>query len=41
MNAAHLMAIVIESRQENPLFRSPIGDNPQNILDIGTGNGPW
>lgn len=26
---------------ENKLFIAPIGDNPQNILDLGTGSGIW
>ncbi|KAK4211175.1 S-adenosyl-L-methionine-dependent methyltransferase [Rhypophila decipiens] len=26
---------------ENKLFIAPIGDNPQNILDMGTGSGIW
>lgn len=32
---------ILESQQPNNLFRSPIGDKAQNILDIGTGNGAW
>ncbi|KAJ5774771.1 hypothetical protein N7457_009667 [Penicillium paradoxum] len=39
--AGHLVALVMESDQDNPLFRAPIGDNPKNILDLGTGKGNW
>lgn len=31
----------MDSERENPFFRSPIGDSPQHILDIGTGRGTW
>jgi ubiquinone/menaquinone biosynthesis C-methylase UbiE len=37
----HLVAIVMDSDRETPLFHSPIGDNPQHILDLGTGQGKW
>lgn len=39
MQAAHLVYLVLDSKEENPLFRSPIGEKAQHILDIGTGNG--
>ncbi|OQE00705.1 hypothetical protein PENVUL_c047G01343 [Penicillium vulpinum] len=39
--AAHLLALVLESERENPLFRAPIGKNAKHILDIGTGKGDW
>ncbi|KAJ5104252.1 hypothetical protein N7532_004781 [Penicillium argentinense] len=39
--AGHLVALVMDSERENPLFHSPIGDHPKNILDIGTGQGNW
>lgn len=41
MQAAHLLCTILDSQRANPLFRSPIRDNPQNILDVGTGNGIW
>lgn len=37
---SHLVALVMDSDQENPLFRSPVKD-PKNILDLGTGLGNW
>lgn len=27
--------------QDGRLFLAPIGDNPQRILDLGTGTGLW
>lgn len=39
--ASHLICKILDSQQTNPLFRSPIGENPQNILDVGTGDGEW
>jgi len=39
--AGHLVALIMESERNNPFFRSPIGDSPQHILDIGTGQGTW
>lgn len=38
---SHLLALVLDSERENPLFRSPVGKNPTHILDIGTGKGTW
>ena len=26
---------------DNELFYSPIGDNPERVIDIGTGTGVW
>lgn len=37
----HLLSLVLEMEHKTPLFRSPIGDNPTHILDIGTGSGVW
>ncbi|KKA18599.1 hypothetical protein T310_7458 [Rasamsonia emersonii CBS 393.64] len=37
----HFMYLVMDYHEENRLFRSPIGPNPQHILDIGTGKGSW
>ncbi|KAG6093829.1 hypothetical protein E4U30_003974 [Claviceps sp. LM220 group G6] len=34
----HVMLLMLT---ENKLFLSPVGDNPQKILDIGTGTGSW
>ncbi|RDW73348.1 hypothetical protein BP6252_07255 [Coleophoma cylindrospora] len=41
MALSHLMYMILDSQQPNNLFHSPIGPNPQNILDIGTGDGTW
>ncbi|OQE00175.1 hypothetical protein PENVUL_c057G01710 [Penicillium vulpinum] len=38
--AGHLVALVMDSDQENPLFRAPV-KNPKHILDLGTGLGNW
>lgn len=40
IRCSHLVALVLDSDRENPLFRSPVKD-PQQILDIGTGKGIW
>ncbi|KAJ5661422.1 uncharacterized protein N7477_009038 [Penicillium maclennaniae] len=37
--AGHLVALIMESHRNNPFFRSPMGDSPQHIPDIGTGQG--
>lgn len=37
----HLLALIMDSDRDNPLFYSPIGDHPKNILDLGTGQGNW
>ncbi|KAJ5332859.1 uncharacterized protein N7506_006642 [Penicillium brevicompactum] len=39
--AGHLLALIMDSDRDNPLFYSPIGDHPKNILDLGTGQGNW
>ncbi|KAJ5310324.1 oxidoreductase [Penicillium atrosanguineum] len=39
--AGHLVAMVLDSDKENPLFRSPVGSQPKHVLDIGTGKGNW
>lgn len=41
MHAAHVVYRILDSEQENPLFRSPISKTAQNILDVGTGSGVW
>lgn len=41
MNAGHLVLLVLDSQEENPLFRSPISESAQHILDIGTGDASW
>lgn len=38
---SHLLALVLDSERENPLFRAPIEKDPKHILDIGTGKGNW
>ncbi|KAJ6029877.1 hypothetical protein N7460_010143 [Penicillium canescens] len=37
----HMVFLVLDFNQPNPLFRAPIGDSPKHILDIGTGQGSW
>ncbi|KXG52938.1 uncharacterized protein PGRI_081930 [Penicillium griseofulvum] len=42
--AGHLVDLIMDSDQPNPLFRSPIGsdrERPLQVLDIGTGKGTW
>ncbi len=41
LKAGHMVFRVLDSQEENPLFRSPLNDKVQNILDIGTGDGSW
>lgn len=41
MNAGHLLHLIINSGQTNPLFRAPISGKAQQVLDIGTGDGAW
>ncbi|KGO75622.1 hypothetical protein PITC_050520 [Penicillium italicum] len=38
--AGHLVALVMDSDYDNPLFRAPVKD-PKYILDLGTGLGNW
>ncbi|CAG8190270.1 unnamed protein product [Penicillium nalgiovense] len=38
--AGHLVALIMDSDNDNPLFRAPVKD-PKNILDLGTGLGNW
>lgn len=40
LTSRHLVALVLDSDRENPLFRAPVRD-PQHILDLGTGKGIW
>ncbi|KAJ5350321.1 hypothetical protein N7541_008048 [Penicillium brevicompactum] len=40
-NNRHLVALILEADRYNPLFRAPIGDDPKQILDLGTGKGTW
>jgi len=37
-NIKHLMLMELLGGE---LYRAPIGDNPQSILDVGTGSGAW
>lgn len=39
MQAQHLALYILESQEENPLFRAPISQEAKNIIDLGTGNG--
>ena len=41
MSASHLVFLIMESQQKNSLFRSPIGEKAQHVLDLGTGNEDW
>jgi ubiquinone/menaquinone biosynthesis C-methylase UbiE len=38
MDLAHHIYILL---LEGKLFLSPIGENPQRVLDLGTGTGIW
>ncbi|CAG8358637.1 unnamed protein product [Penicillium salamii] len=38
---SHMVFLVLDHNQPNPLFRAPIGPSPKKILDIGTGQGSW
>ncbi|KAJ5912936.1 hypothetical protein N7504_001819 [Penicillium tannophilum] len=40
LEAGYLSQLVMDSESPNALFQSPI-ENPQNVLDIGTGRGTW
>ncbi|KAJ5714815.1 uncharacterized protein N7483_011996 [Penicillium malachiteum] len=37
----HLVFLVVDHNEPNPLFHAPITETPKNILDIGTGKGSW
>ncbi|OQE21983.1 hypothetical protein PENSTE_c011G04568 [Penicillium steckii] len=37
----HMVCLVLDYHEKNPLHRSPIKENPKHILDIGTGKGSW
>ncbi|KAJ6051382.1 uncharacterized protein N7446_006014 [Penicillium canescens] len=39
--AGHLVDLILESDEENPLFKAPIRYKEAQILDIGTGQGNW
>jgi hypothetical protein len=41
IKSSHLVALVLDSDRENPLFQSPVGPKAEHILDIGTGKGNW
>ncbi len=41
LEAGHVYFRVLDCQEENQLFRSPIGDDAQNVLDIGTGDASW
>ena len=41
MNLAHLTYLVLDNKKENPYFQSPVGENVQNILDVGCGDASW
>jgi 16S rRNA G527 N7-methylase RsmG len=36
-----LVDLILESDEENPLFKAPIRYKEAQILDIGTGQGNW
>ncbi|KAJ5215143.1 hypothetical protein N7468_010822 [Penicillium chermesinum] len=37
----HMLFLILDHNEPNPLFRAPIGEQPKQILDIGTGKGSW
>lgn len=37
IETTHLMHLILDSKQPNPLFYSPIPGTAKNILDVGTG----
>ncbi|CAI7639914.1 unnamed protein product [Penicillium bialowiezense] len=37
---SHLLCVVLDSNNENPLFHAPVRE-PKEILDVGTGRGSW
>ena len=39
--AGHVVYTLLDAKQKNPFFRSPIPGTAQNILDLGTGPGEW
>ncbi|KFZ25220.1 hypothetical protein V502_00303 [Pseudogymnoascus sp. VKM F-4520 (FW-2644)] len=39
--AGHLVYQILDCQEENTLFRSPIAENAQHIIDLGTGDGTW
>ncbi|KAJ5107355.1 hypothetical protein N7456_004030 [Penicillium angulare] len=39
--AGHIVDLLMNSDHHNPLFRAPVGEDAQHILDIGTGAGHW
>lgn len=41
LEAGHLLYLIMDSQEKNNLFRSPISDKAQNVIDLGTGDGAW
>lgn len=41
METAHTLFRILDYKQPNQLFHSPLPDTAQHILDIGTGSGIW
>lgn len=41
MSHFHRATLLHDQAEENPLFRSSIGDGATHILDVGTGDGLW
>lgn len=41
MANTHLVQLLIDRLEANPYFRSPISENAERILDIGTGEAQW
>lgn len=39
MDDRHVLHLILDNKQKNQLFHSPIPDTAQNILDLGTGSG--
>lgn len=36
-----MLMLILNSQLKNPLFRSPISEKAQNVIDLGTGSGDW
>ena len=41
LSAGHVLFLILDCHRENPLFCSPLGENTQNVLDLGTGGAEW
>ena len=41
MDNADLLFLILDCQRKEPHFRAEIGQEAQNVLDIGTGDGTW